>query len=259
MPELPDLQVFSKNLSRHLKGKKVSSVVLRNSKKANVSEKEFNKQLIGQSVENVYREGKEIYIQFRNKAIVGLHMMLRGQLSFFEGSNDKRFPIVEIHFRDKTGLAMSDYQGQATPTLNPVPRDSPDALSKDVNFKFLKTRFQKSKAAVKNLLLDQDFIRGIGNAYADEILWAAKISPFSAANQIPDAYVKTLAKAIKSVLTAAEKSILKSNPDIIGGEVRDFLKIHNSKKDKSPSGAKIIHKVAGSRKTYYTTEQQLFE
>ena len=259
MPELPDLQVFSKNLARVLKGKKVSAVALRNRKKANVSEKDFNRHLAGQSVEKIYREGKEIHIKFKNKTVLGLHMMLRGQLSFFEGTNDKRFSVIEIHFQDGTGLAMSDYQGQATPTLNPVPRNSPDALSKEVNFKFLKARFEKSKAAVKNLLLDQDFVRGIGNAYADEILWTARISPFSLSNQIPDERIKALPKAIRSVLTSAEKKILKSNPDIIGGEVRDFLKIHNSKKEKSPGGAKILHKVVGARKTYYTSEQLLFK
>lgn len=259
MPELPDLQVFSKNLSRILKRKKVSQIALKNKKKANASEKEFNEKLKGKIVERVYREGKEIYIDFKGGVTLGLHMMLRGQLSIFEKENDKKFTVLEIHFHDRTGLAMSDYQGQATPTLNPVTRDSPDALSKEIDFKFLKQKFERSKAAVKNILLDQDFIRGIGNAYVDEILWVAKISPFSTANKIPDARVKALAKAIKSVLTAGEKSILKSHPDIIAGEVRDFLKIHNSKKEKSPGGAKILVKTVGARKTYYTEEQQLFE
>jgi formamidopyrimidine-DNA glycosylase len=57
----------------------------------------------------------------------------------------------------------------------------------------------------------------------------------------------------------AEKQIVKSNPDIIGGEVRDFLKIHNSKKKESPNGAVINFAMASSRKTYYTDEQELFE
>lgn len=259
MPELPDLQVFSKNLSKALKGKKVLRVTLVNKKKANVSEKDFNDQLKGKVIERVYREGKELHIDFKNKPTLGLHMMLRGQLSLFDKVNDKKFTVIEIHFSDKTGLAMSDYQGQATPTLNPVTRDSPDAMSKDVNHRFLKEKFERSKAAVKNILLDQDFVRGIGNAYVDEILWVARISPFSSANKIPDDRVKALAKAIRSVLLAAEKSIIKSNPGIISGEIRDFLKIHNSKKEKSPTGAKILIEAAGARKTYYTEEQQLFK
>jgi formamidopyrimidine-DNA glycosylase len=108
-------------------------------------------------------------------------------------------------------------------------------------------------------LLDQNAIRGIGNAYADEILWDAGISPFSISNKIPDTKLKALAKSIKSVLQDAEKQISKSNPDIIGGEIRDFLKIHNSKKKESPTGAPIKFAMVSSRKTYYTDEQELFE
>jgi formamidopyrimidine-DNA glycosylase len=52
--------------------------------------------------------------------------------------------------------------------------------------------------------------------------------------------------------------ILKSHPDIISGEVRDFLKIHNAKKKESPKGAPIQFKLVNSRKTYYTEEQELF-
>jgi formamidopyrimidine-DNA glycosylase len=73
----------------------------------------------------------------------------------------------------------------------------------------LKERLAKSKAVVKSALLDQHIIRGIGNAYADEILWDAGISPFSISNKIPDAEIKALLKSIKSVLQRAEKSIIK--------------------------------------------------
>lgn len=107
-------------------------------------------------------------------------------------------------------------------------------------------------------MLDQKIMRGVGNAYADEILWHARISPFSISSKIPEAKLKNLAQSIKTVLENAEKSILKSNPDIINGEVRDFMDIHNSKKKHSPTGAAIIVNEA-SRKTYYTNEQELFE
>jgi formamidopyrimidine-DNA glycosylase len=108
-------------------------------------------------------------------------------------------------------------------------------------------------------LLDQHNIRGIGNAYADEILWDAKISPFAVSNKIPEAAIKRLVKSIRSVLKDAEKQILKKDPDIISGEVRDFLPIHNSKKTHSPTGGKIISTTVNSRITYYTEEQELFE
>ena len=89
-------------------------------------------------------------------------------------------------------------------------------------------------------------------------MWDAGISPFSVSNKIPDDKIRALAKSIRKVLLNAEKQILKSHPDIITGEIRDFLVVHHSKKAQSPTGAKIHTKVVGSRKTYYTDEQQLY-
>jgi formamidopyrimidine-DNA glycosylase len=259
MPELPDLQAFSRNLTKMLSNKKVERINVVNSKKLKTPAKKLRQSLEGAKITSVQRAGKELHFRFNNGNILGLHLMLRGQLHFFEESHSNKFPIIEILFSDNTGLVMTDFQGQAMPTLNPEPHDGVDALSKDVNYKFLKTLLNKSKATVKNLLLDQHLIRGIGNAYADEILWDAGISPFSVSNKIPDSYVKALAKSIKKVLKDAEKKILKTNPEIISGEIRDFLKIHNAKKNESPTGGKIKIDKTGSRKTYYTDEQKLFD
>lgn len=105
--------------------------------------------------------------------------------------------------------------------------------------------------------MDQQVVRGIGNAYADEILWNARISPFSKAEKIPASKIRSLASSVRKVLTRAEKQISKEEPGIIGGEIRDFLDIHNAKEKRSPTGA-LIRKKAGTRKTYYTDEQELF-
>jgi formamidopyrimidine-DNA glycosylase len=249
--------VFSRNLTKKLAGKTVASVNLVN-KKLKIAEGEFRKSLEGAMLTSVYRHGKELHFAFDNRNILALHLMLRGELNLFQEKNEKKFAIVELVFADGSGLAMTDYQGQANASVNPPQRDAVDALSKEAGYKFLKDKFVKSKAAVKNVLLDQHVIRGIGNAYADEILWRAGISPFSPANKIPDTYIKALGRSIKTVLQNAEKSILKNNPEIISGEVRDFLAIHNAKKTHSPTGGKIKIKKSGARKTYYTSEQKLF-
>src|SRR5215213_645049 len=258
MPELPDLQAFSYNLNKHLAGKTLKKVTLVNKKKAKSTESAFKKALEKQKLKKIARVGKELHFEFGDGTVLGLHLMLRGQLHLFEGKNDHKYTIIELLFDDDTGLAMADFQGQATPTLNPEDRDAPDAMSDEVNYNFLKEQLN-SRAIIKNILLDQHVIRGIGNAYADEILWHAGISPFSVANKIPDNKIKALAKSIKSVLKNAEKQIRKSDPDIISGEVRGFLDIHNSKKKESPTGAAIKHSIVGSRKTYYTEEQELFK
>jgi len=254
MPELPDLQVFSRNLTKVLKGKKVKAVEVHNAKKLNVTHKELQEALIGQTVTKAERAGKEIHLIF-NDHVLGLHMMLNGKLYFFNGKNEQKYTIVEITFDDDSGLIMADFQGIATPTLNPAENIVPDALSDDFDLKYLSAQLQKKKTAVKNILLDQHIVRGIGNAYADEILWDAKISPFSIANKIPEEKVKQLLKSIRGVLADAEKQIIKTHPDIIAGEVRDFMSVHNAKKKESPTGYPIHQKPIASRKTYYTDEQ----
>lgn len=255
MPELPDLQVFSQNLTRRLKGKKVKTVSLKNSRKSKVTGVALNRALAGAMLTAVRREGKELHFDFSNGHVLGLHLMLRGQLTYYQTANEKRFPIVEILFHDGSGLAMVDFQGQANVALNPVVKASPDAMSKQVNFKFLKDKFSRSKAAVKSVLLDQDFVRGIGNAYADEILYDCGISPFSVSHQIPDEKIKSLLRSIRSVLKRAEKQIKKADPDIIAGELRDFLAVHNSKRKTTDDGERILVKTVGGRKTYYTKSQ----
>lgn len=257
MPELPDLQAFSYNLDKKLAGKTVKRVNIVNAKKLNVSHQELKDTLEGQKLDKVYREGKELYIKFSKGDVLALHLMLHGKLFLFESQNDNKYPIIELLFNDDTGLALTDFQGMANPTLNPADKDAPDALSKDAGVDYLASRLQKTKTNIKTILLDQKIIRGIGNAYADEILWYAGISPFSAGNKIPAAKIKDLVDAIHSVLKGAEKSILHANPDIINGEIRDFMHIHNAKKTHSPKGSEIKIK-DGSRKTYYTDEQELY-
>jgi formamidopyrimidine-DNA glycosylase len=255
MPELPDLQVFSKNLCKRLNGKTLKKIYVPYPKRLNVPANEFKKRLEGKKLTDIRRVGKELYFEFGSENILSLHMMLHGELYMFEKKNDHKNTIIELLFDDGTGLALTDFQKKATPTLNPKEKEAPDALSKEVSFSLLKKLLQ-SKATIKNLLMDQHVIRGIGNAYADEILWDSRISPLSVSNKIPDNKVKDLTRSIKRVLKDAEKQILKEHPDIIGGEVRDFLKVHNAKKKESPTGGKIIQKQVGGRRTYYTEEQE---
>jgi formamidopyrimidine-DNA glycosylase len=258
MPELPDLQVFSRNLNKALLGKTLEKIRVVNASKLKVTEDVLRSSLEKQLVTKIERIGKELHFYFKNGNVLGLHLMLNGELHLLRESNNHKSSIIELWFDDATCLALTDYQGLATPTLNPLDRAAPDALSKQVTFRFLKERLN-TRTAIKKVLLDQTIIRGIGNAYADEILWDAGISPFSISNKIPEDKLKDLVKSIKQVLLAAEKQILKTSPDIITGEVRDFLKIHNPKKRQSPNGAEIQTKMLSGRKTYFTDEQQLYK
>lgn len=257
MPELPDLQVFGHNLNKLFKGKTLNKVDVPNHKKLNVPVAILKDALEGSKLNNVKRVGKELHFEFEGKHILGLHLMLHGQLHTIEGNNHNKFSIIELYFEGGTGLVLTDFQGAATPTLDPPDSDVPDAL--DVTESYLKQKLGKTKTAVKTVLMDQKVLRGIGNAYADEILWDARLSPFSAANKIPKVKIKQLLHSINDVLKNAEKQIINAKPDIISGEYRDFLKVHLPKHKQTETGVTIHQKPVGSRKTYYTDEQELFE
>lgn len=258
MPELPDLQVFAKNLQKKLKGKTVSELNVHEKSKLNVSSTELTKALKGQKISKVYREGKELHLLFENEHVLAFHLMLHGKLFLIDGDRKEKHTLLELCFDDGSRLALTDYQGMAKPTLDPEPPGAPDALSPEANYAYLKEKMSATRTVLKTLLMDQKTLRGIGNAYADEILCEAGISPLSISNKVPDDRIRQLVKAISKVLKEAEQTIAQSHPDIINGEVRDFLKIHNAKQKTSPAGGAILEKTIGGRKTYYTEEQELF-
>ncbi len=257
MPELPDLQVFSKNLNKKFKGKKLIALKVVNPKDLKDTQSEITKHLKDKTLHNIYRSGKELRFEFDDDIVLGMHLMLHGNLYIYEGSNSQKNTIVELQFENEIGLALTDWQGMANIKLNPTDKKGIDALAKALTADYLKKALQ-TKAIIKNVIMNQDIIRGIGNAYADEILWQAKIHPSSISKAIPDDKVNSLIKAIPKVLKDAEQQILKAHHDLITGEVRDFLNIHNSKKPESPTGKEIKVIKTGGRSTYYTDEQELY-
>ncbi|MBS1565185.1 MAG: Fpg/Nei family DNA glycosylase [Bacteroidetes bacterium] len=258
MPELPDLEVFSANLQKRLKGKKLEALKLDKKAKTNGSPAALRKALTGQTLVQVYREGKQLRFLFKNKNILGMHLMLHGRLLWQDKEGPKPHTLCTLSFSGGAILALTDFQSAARLSLNPEEATAPDALSTAANTAFWKKALQ-TKATIKNVLLDQDVVRGIGNAYADEILWQARISPFSVSNRIPAAAVTSLSKTVKAVLKKAIRQIKKEQPDIIGGELRDFMQVHDPHRKTSPVGATIKKAAAGGRKTYYTAEQQLYK
>jgi formamidopyrimidine-DNA glycosylase len=239
-------------------GKKLIKIKVVNNKNIKDSQKDLSKALEGQKLKDVYRSGKEMRFLFSNGTILGLHLMLTGDLLPFEEKPERKDIKIEFYFEDGKNLMLVDRFKNAFVKLDPIDKKGIDALDSKLNYRYLKNVFSKKKAAIKKILHDQDIIRGIGNAYSDEILWQTKISPFSKANAIPDEKIKELAKTIKKVLKNATDKIYKNNPGLIHGEVRDFLDIHTKKKDKSPTGARIKIRQNGMLKTYYTDEQELY-
>ncbi len=104
MPELPDLQVFSRNLNKTIVGKTVKRISVPVARKLNVSAKTLKAKLEGQKLTTVERVGKNCN-HFKNGNVLALHLMLQGKLNYFDDKNHERFAIVEILFTDNNGLS----------------------------------------------------------------------------------------------------------------------------------------------------------
>ncbi|HBG06953.1 MAG: formamidopyrimidine-DNA glycosylase [Geobacteraceae bacterium GWC2_58_44] len=259
MPELPDLTVFAENLSKAVVGKKIVRAKYHPKKRLNVSPERLSDSLIGSKLAKVQRVGKEICFTTSNGDAIFIHLMLSGGfvLTTEKQVEDIDYPVLTICFADGSAMAVTDPKGWVMVALNRESDATPDALS--ITAEYLKSNFEKKpRALVKSFLLDQHLIGGVGNAYSDEILWRARISPKSEVGKLPPEAVKSLLESIPAVLNEAIDYLRRHHADMVSGEFREFLKVHNPSLKKSPTGSTIIKEQILSKKTYYTNEQKLY-
>lgn len=259
MPELPDLTVFAENLRKVVVGKKIARVTYHLQKALKVSPENLSKSLVSSEIVKVERVGKQVCFTTSKGAALFVHLMLNGGFVLTSEKEVDRVdsPVFSLCFSDGSALVLNDPKGLANVSLNPESDPVPDGLS--VSAEYLKSKFQKkSKTLIKPFLLDQKLIGGIGNAYSDEILWKARISPKSEVGKLPPEAIDALVQAIPQVLKEATDYLRKHHPDMIAGEFREFLKVHNPSLKQSPTGSRIIKEQIASKKTYYTEEQKLY-
>ncbi|MCL2264732.1 MAG: hypothetical protein FWC22_01710 [Treponema sp.] len=260
MPELPDLEVFKLNLSKRLKSKCLTGLKVFNPVKVLVPENYLADELRGRELLDINRIGKELYFNFGENRTVTAHLMLNGTMSILqkEEVSSVKFKIFSFDFESES-LVFSDMGSLCTIKYKPSPDKAPDVFDSSFTIEYLtETARKKPRMNVKAFIIDQKIIKGIGNAYADEILWAAHISPHSLIGKIPDDALVSLYNSIGTVLKNAIDSIKKISPDIISGEERSFFKVHKKGLIKTETGFKIISERILSKMTYYTDEQILY-
>ena len=258
MPELPDLKVYSENIKKLISGKKVLDVKVYREQNVDFAAKTLEAGIKGALVNDVYADGKELFIAFDSGNLLGMHLMLNGKCFFIkreeaEGVSGK---ILGMLFDDGNCLQVADFQNYCKISYNPEKSGVPDVLSSDFTMEYFLAKAQQYKRKkIKAFLLDQKILRGIGNAYADEILWKAKISPKSITGKIPKPSLEMLFISIKSVMLWAIAQIKKINPDMINGEERKFMCVHNPRLKFTKDRERIHIEVISSKKTYYTDSQ----
>lgn len=256
MPELPEIAVYAENLSRRFAAHTIkSAITLGRARHLHA----IADTLPGRVLSEVTRNGKELVFQFDDGTSLWVHLMLAG---FARVGADQAPPcgtVLSVVFDTGEALYMGDQSGKIRVRRNPPVPSAPDALDPRFTLAYFHRKCSSHPSVcIKAFLMDQRIVRGIGNAYADEILWYSRISPFSQCGKLDDPSVGRLHRAIKTVLQDAIEQIRRNRPDMIDGEYREFLAVHHPGKERSPTGARIQHGEIDGRRTYFTEEQVLY-
>jgi len=209
MPELPEVETIKRNLAPNIIGKTISDIEI-------LSPKNFignKKDVINKKIIRVNRYGKILVFQLVNKYL-NIHFKLTGQLLYSNSVDDAIFNSkisftstnkmpanttrVIIKFKDNSGLFFNDLRkfGWIKITDYPLKPKGIDILAKEFTINKLVQLISTSSRPIKLVLMDQDKITGIGNIYANDSLFLAKIHPLRKSNSLSETEIKNLYQAI---------------------------------------------------------------
>ena len=212
MPELPEVETVVRILNPFLQGKKILSVRVFRDKNILSGAKEFISSLAGETFLNVTRKGKYILFHLTNEKVIVSHLRMEGK--YFEGKAKEapqKHDLLIYDFDDGTSLRYNDVRKFGTIELKtekdlfstpPLNQIGPEPFEITSNDFYLGLKKRKNKP-IKEVLLDQNFISGIGNIYDCEILYRAKIDPRLKAGLLSKPQAETILKEAREILKEA--------------------------------------------------------
>jgi len=231
MPELPEVETIRRDLAKTILGKKITEVCVNNPRVIREpSPAAFKRSFEGAAIKNILRRGKLLILELSNGKALAIHLRMTGQLVYPGKVKSSR---VAFHFADGRALDFNDQRlfGELrlvddwkklkfVQALGPEPFDLTSADFKDM--------LAKKKTKIKPLLMDQGFIAGIGNLYASEILFRAKINPLRPGQSLDPKEKETLYRETKEVLASAIKHGGSSVDDYVrvSGKPGDYVRFH---------------------------------
>lgn len=213
MPELPEVETIRGDLEGYLPGRKIVKVEIRLPKLLlNAQVDDFKQDVIGQSFTGVRRKGKILIIDLERSSIL-VRLGMTGQLTFQlchdEESIDKHTHII-IKSGDGSSLCYRDIRQfgkwyiYATKDLMSASKElnalGPDPFQDDYTLKALTQNLHSTGRAIKTALLDQKIVCGLGNIYADEVLFDCGINPNKSAKSLTEDEIKRLYFSIPNIL-----------------------------------------------------------
>jgi len=295
MPELPEVETTVNRLKKILINLSIVDVWSDwNKSIKDQSLKVFKNDVVGEKILNISRRAKFLIFQLSNNKILLAHQKMTGHFLVgkwtFDSNNKRKWkPITKGSLRDKINdyihimfwldndqqLAFSDLRkfgwvkllkGKNAKEIEELKKIGPEPLLNTFTSKKLKDQLSKTSRPIKQALMDQKVIAGIGNIYADETLFLSKIHPLTPANKLDFQKIKQLHKAIQSTLRVAIKNkgttILSGAeeyrlPNGERGKYQNIRKIYRREGEPCPiCGTKIKRIKIGQRSAHFCPKCQ---
>lgn len=226
MPELPEVETIRRGLEQLLLGREFAGVeVCYHGSLKLPTATELRQKLPGRRVAGVERRGKYLLLHLHDGTTLVIHLRMTGQLVFSETAStvaDKHLHLL-FSFTDGSCLAFSDIRKFGTICWLPKERLGelkglsalgPEPFSGDFHFPYLDREVEKRTVSIKALLLNQQFLAGLGNIYTDEILHRARV--------LPERPSRSLTRTERLALFAAIRSVLEEAIAMRGTTISDY-------------------------------------
>jgi formamidopyrimidine-DNA glycosylase len=208
MPELPDVEIFRKEAEKS-KNSEITGFEIGDKDFVELTQQKFKSNLKGKKIRETVRRGKYLFLKVDEDAGVMMHFGMTGFLEYKKENEEKpdytkcSFVLKnghKLHYISKRKLGHVKYVGETEDFIEKK-EIGPDAL--ELNEPDFISKLSKKNSMIKSALMDQSVVSGIGNVYADEILFQSKIHPKQKANKLSGKNWKTLHKKTVKVLKKA--------------------------------------------------------
>ncbi len=267
MPELPEVETIKETLKKRLNGHTIVGISIRYPNLIEYpSISEFEKQIVGQTIHNLERRGKWILFELDHYYLLS-HLRMEGRYLFRYPNEpiDKHEHIpflledgMELRYKDTRKFGrMHLIEKEKLYEQKPLSELGLEPWDNQLTGHYLQEKLKLKSIPIKTSLLDQGIVTGIGNIYANEILYLSKVNPLKASNQLP---VKTLDTIIQNTRKVLEEAIHQGGTTIrsyevsegVHGKFQQHLHVHGRQEEIcSICGSIIIKITVGGRGTYY--------
>lgn len=280
MPELPEVETIRRGLNKRIAGLTIKSVQVRKARIVKGSVKNFKAALSGNVILKFSQRGKLLIAALKSGQFLLVHLKMTGQLIYQRGKDivasghsfrgmDWRLPNRHTHiifsFRDGSRLFFNDLRQFGYMKIidkqelkKELAKFGIEPLTKEFSLKQFRNIFSHKKTAVKTLLMNQGFIAGLGNIYADEVCFYAKVKPNRRVQTLNVAEAERLHRGCKIILSKAVKARGTTFSDYVDADGRQggfikYLKVYGRKGEKCQRCRQgIIAKIKqGGRGTHY--------